>query len=122
MESMLREIAAGVYGDPGGMRLRIDAASLDQVNIISSWLRTRGAEPSTMMLEPGWAAERFTEVAEWATQAAPEDGGGLDGVDENQEVARTLESLADALLGPGGAGFQGSLVPEGGHARSGAWR
>jgi DNA polymerase III subunit epsilon len=70
LERLLREIAAGAFGRGGGAVLRIDAESLDQVNIISNWLSGRGSPAGTLMLEPGWAGERFPEVVEWAVATA----------------------------------------------------
>jgi DNA polymerase III subunit epsilon len=70
VEGLLREIAAGAFGRAGGARLQIDAESLDQVNIISNWLSGRGSPAGTLMLEPGWAAGRFSQVVEWAVETA----------------------------------------------------
>jgi hypothetical protein len=50
--------------------VRIDAVSLDQVNIISSWLERQGAGPSTIALEPGWFQGGFAAVVDRVVEAA----------------------------------------------------
>ena len=50
--------------------VRIDAQSLDQVNIISGWLDRHGRAAGTITLEPGWSQTAFAEVVDRVVEAA----------------------------------------------------
>lgn len=50
--------------------VRIDAQSLDQVNIISGWLERHGPTASTITLEPGWLQDSFAQVVDRVVEAA----------------------------------------------------
>ena len=60
-----RRLAAG-----GRPAVRIDAQSLDHVNIISGWLERHGAVSSTITLEPGWFQDSFAQVVDRVMEAA----------------------------------------------------
>lgn len=82
VESVLREAARRRVGSGERPAVRIDAESLDQVNIISSWLGRQGAEATTIALEPGWATQQFHEVVDSVAAAVHVAAGGSKAMEE----------------------------------------
>jgi DNA polymerase III subunit epsilon len=65
---LMESVARMESGGTPRSELLTDLERLDQVNIITSWLEGQGPSASTVVLEPGWASERFTQVVDrvWA--------------------------------------------------------
>lgn len=67
---LMESVARMESGDTPRSELLTDLERLDQVNIITSWLEGQGPSASTVVLEPGWASDRFTQVVDRVWEAA----------------------------------------------------
>lgn len=70
VEQLLEAMAERRLASGGRPAVRIDAPSLDQVNIITAWLERHGLAESTITLEPGWAQRGFAQVVDRIVDAA----------------------------------------------------
>jgi len=70
VEGLLRRVAVAWSRVEGQPIFRMDAESLDQVNIIATWLDGQGVGATTIPLEPDWMDQRFEEVAGRVIEAA----------------------------------------------------
>jgi DNA polymerase III subunit epsilon len=70
VEQLLDAMAARRLASGDRPAVRIDAQSLDQVNIISGWLDRNGFAASTITLEAGWAQNSFAQVVDNVVEAA----------------------------------------------------
>ncbi len=70
VEGLLRDLSARRIASGGRPAVRIDAQSLDQVNIISGWLERQGVVASTIVLEPGWSDGDLGVIVDRIVEAA----------------------------------------------------
>ncbi|HEX9015556.1 MAG TPA: exonuclease domain-containing protein [Chloroflexota bacterium] len=70
VEELLASMAKRRLASGDRPAVRIDAESLDQVNIITSWLDRQGIAASTIVLDRGWADGHFEEVVDRVVRAA----------------------------------------------------
>ena len=70
VEDLLRAMVERRLAAGNRPAVRIDAQSLDQVNIISGWLERHGLAASTITLEPGWFQDSFAQVVDRVIEAA----------------------------------------------------
>lgn len=69
-EELLRAMAARRVASGGRTAVRIDAPSLDQVNIITGWLEKQGSAATTIVLEQGWSDGDLGPIVDRVVEAA----------------------------------------------------
>ena len=70
LEGLMESVARMESGGIPRSELLTDPERLDRVNIITSWMEGQGPSTSIVVLEPGWASDRFTQIVDRVWGAA----------------------------------------------------
>jgi len=80
--ALVSELLSRYQGSRGTLGSLVEQEVVDQINIVSDWLRRRSGEGRHLILEESPQAASQTAVEQWLKEAAAQVAGGSEGVRE----------------------------------------